>query len=98
MTLGDTTEQARETQAEHIARYYPELSKITDLDDWGPVGTPDEVARWFRTFGAAGVRHFICRFGAVDQFGQVERFTRDVLPALKSLTFADTGCAETDFA
>jgi hypothetical protein len=28
------------------------------------------------------VDHFICRFGALDQFGQVERFAADVLPAL----------------
>ena len=33
-----------------------------------------------RTFAEAGVDHFICRFGALDQFGQVERFAQDVLP------------------
>ena len=31
-------------------------------------------------FAEAGVDHFICRFGAIDQFGQVERFASDVLP------------------
>ncbi len=30
---------------------------------------------------AAGVTHFICRFGSMDQFGQVERFAKEVLPA-----------------
>jgi hypothetical protein len=29
------------------------------------------------------VDHFVCRFGALDQFGQVERFAADVLPALE---------------
>jgi hypothetical protein len=33
-----------------------------------------------RTFADAGVDHFICRFGAIDQFGQVERFANEVLP------------------
>ena len=31
-------------------------------------------------FAEAGVDHFICRFGAIDQFGQVERFAREILP------------------
>ena len=39
------------------------------------------IRSWFAT---AGVEHFICRFGSLDQFGQVERFARDVLPALRS--------------
>ena len=48
------------------------------------LGTPERIIEWFRTFAAAGVDHFICRFGSLDQFGQVERFARDVLPALRS--------------
>ena len=51
-----------------------------DLCNWGPVGTPEQIAEWLRTFADAGVDHFICRFGALDQFGQVERFAREVLP------------------
>ena len=54
-----------------------------DLSNWGPTGTPETVADWFRRFSAAGVDHFICRFGALDQFGQVERFAAEVLPALE---------------
>ena len=55
-----------------------------DLSNWGPVGTPEQIIAWFRTFAAAGVDHFICRFGSLDQFGQVERFARDVLPVLRA--------------
>jgi hypothetical protein len=29
------------------------------------------------------VNYFICRFGALDQFGQVERFAREVLPVFQ---------------
>jgi phthiodiolone/phenolphthiodiolone dimycocerosates ketoreductase len=44
------------------------------------VGTPEQIGEWLRTFRNAGVDHFICRFGAIDQFGQVERFASEVLP------------------
>ena len=36
------------------------------------------------TFAEAGVDHFICRFGAIDQFGQVERFAKEVLPVFSA--------------
>lgn len=80
MHIGDSAEEARHAFDEYISKYYPELSKAMDLSNWGPVGTPDEIAEWIRTFTEAGVDHFICRFGAIDQFGQVERFSKEVLP------------------
>ena len=80
MNIGDSREQAEAAFDEYISKYYPELSQAMDLSNWGPVGTPDEIADWVRTFADAGVDHFICRFGAIDQFDQVERFASDVLP------------------
>jgi alkanesulfonate monooxygenase SsuD/methylene tetrahydromethanopterin reductase-like flavin-dependent oxidoreductase (luciferase family) len=80
MNIGESAEQARAAFGDYISKYYPELSKAMDLSNWGPVGTPDDIADWIRTFADAGVRHFICRFGAIDQFGQVERFAQEVLP------------------
>lgn len=84
LNMGDSEDQARTAFGEYIGKYYPELSKAMNLSNWGPVGTPDQIIAWFRTFAEAGVDHFICRFGSLDQFGQVERFARDVLPALRS--------------
>ena len=84
MNIGDSEAQAQAAFGEYIGKYYPELSKAMNLSNWGPVGTPDQIIDWFRTFAAAGVNHFICRFGSLDQFGLVERFSRDVLPALRS--------------
>ena len=84
MNIGDSVDEARTAFGEYISKYYPELSQMTDLSNWGPVGTPDEIADWIRTFSDAGVDHFICRFGAIDQFGQVERFARDVLPLFQA--------------
>jgi alkanesulfonate monooxygenase SsuD/methylene tetrahydromethanopterin reductase-like flavin-dependent oxidoreductase (luciferase family) len=80
MNIGDSEEEARRDFADYISTYYPELSKSMDLSDWGPVGTPEQISAWLREFARRGVDHFICRFGALDQFGQVERFAREVLP------------------
>jgi alkanesulfonate monooxygenase SsuD/methylene tetrahydromethanopterin reductase-like flavin-dependent oxidoreductase (luciferase family) len=81
MNIGDSEDDARRDFDEYISKYYPELSKAMDLSNWGPVGTPVQITEWFREFAERGVSHFICRFGALDQFGQVERFAKEVLPA-----------------
>ncbi|HJW75454.1 MAG TPA: LLM class flavin-dependent oxidoreductase [Thermoleophilia bacterium] len=80
MNIAGSEAEAQRGINEYITQYYPELSKSVDLGEWGPVGTPDAIAEWIQTFARAGVTYFICRFGALDQFGQVERFARDVLP------------------
>jgi alkanesulfonate monooxygenase SsuD/methylene tetrahydromethanopterin reductase-like flavin-dependent oxidoreductase (luciferase family) len=80
MNIGESEAEARKAFGDYISKYYPELSQAMDLSNWGPVGTPDDIAAWLRTFAEAGVDHFICRFGAIDQFGQVERFAKEVLP------------------
>jgi alkanesulfonate monooxygenase SsuD/methylene tetrahydromethanopterin reductase-like flavin-dependent oxidoreductase (luciferase family) len=81
MNIGESEEAARASFDDYISKYYPELSQLMGLSNWGPVGTPEQIQDWLRTFASAGVDHFICRFGAIDQFGQVERFAADVLPA-----------------
>ena len=80
MNIDDSEAEARAAFDDYISKYYPELSKAMDLSNWGPVGTPEQIAEWIRTFADAGVEHFICRFGALDQFSQVERFAEEVLP------------------
>jgi alkanesulfonate monooxygenase SsuD/methylene tetrahydromethanopterin reductase-like flavin-dependent oxidoreductase (luciferase family) len=80
MNIGESEEEARSAFDDYISKYYPELSQAMDLSNWGPVGTPDQIAAWLREFADAGVDHFICRFGAIDQFGQVDRFAKEVLP------------------
>jgi alkanesulfonate monooxygenase SsuD/methylene tetrahydromethanopterin reductase-like flavin-dependent oxidoreductase (luciferase family) len=80
MNIAGSEAEAQRGIDAYITQYYPELSKAVDLGEWGPVGTPDQIARWIDDFAAAGVTYFICRFGALDQVGQVTRFARDVLP------------------
>ena len=84
MNIADTREEAHAGINSYITQYYPELSKAMDLREWGPIGTPEDVIDWLNTFAAAGVDYFICRFGSLDQFGQVERLARDVLPAFET--------------
>ena len=84
MHIGDSKTSAKTAFAEYIGRYYPELSQVVDLEEWGPVGTPDDIADWIRTFASAGVDTFICRFGAVDQSVQTARFAREVLPRFRA--------------
>jgi alkanesulfonate monooxygenase SsuD/methylene tetrahydromethanopterin reductase-like flavin-dependent oxidoreductase (luciferase family) len=80
MNIADSESEAQRGIDEYITQYYPELSRAVDLGEWGPVGTPDRIAQWIEEFAQAGVTYFICRFGALDQFGQVTRFAKDVLP------------------
>jgi alkanesulfonate monooxygenase SsuD/methylene tetrahydromethanopterin reductase-like flavin-dependent oxidoreductase (luciferase family) len=80
MNIGESEQEARAEFDEYISKYYPELSRTMDLSNWGPVGNPEQIAEWIRTFAEAGVTHFICRFGAIDQARQVERFATEVLP------------------
>ena len=84
MNIGDSADQAGAAFGEYISSYYPELSKSVDLSNWGPVGSPEAIVDWFQRFHAAGVDHFICRFGDLDQFGQLERFAAEVLPVLRA--------------
>ncbi|MDA8077166.1 MAG: LLM class flavin-dependent oxidoreductase [Actinomycetota bacterium] len=81
--LADTKADALAEQRRYIDAYYPGFSDAVGLDDWGPTGAPDDVIRWFRDFSDAGVSSFICRFAALDQPGQVERFAAEVLPAVQ---------------
>ena len=83
MNIADSEGEAQAAIGNYIGQYYPELSKSVDLGNWGPVGTPETIIAWLKEFRDAGVTHFICRFGDLDQFGQVERFAKEVLPAFE---------------
>lgn len=47
-------------------------------------GSGAACADWLGGFRRAGVRHLILRFGADDQFAQLERVASDVLPRLRT--------------
>ena len=63
-------------------KYYPELSQGDGPLQLGPGRHAGRRSpRGCASSPTRGVDHFICRFGAIDQFGQVERFAKEVLPA-----------------
>lgn len=80
--VADETETAEEQMHEYIADYYPAMYDPDGMADWGPMGTPAEVAEWFETFNELGCETFVVRFGAYDQREQLQRFADEVLPAL----------------
>lgn len=80
MNIAGSQAEAERDLGNYIGAYYPELSKSMDLGEWGPTGTADDVARWIQEFIDAGVTYFICRFGSMDQSGQVKRFAEEILP------------------
>ena len=77
-------------QRRYIDTYHPGFADAVGLDDWGPSGAADDVARWFQDFSDASVTSFICRFAALDQPGQVERFAGEVLPAVRRQDSVDS--------
>lgn len=82
LNVSDTAESAEEEMHEYISDYYPAMYDPDGMADWGPMGTPAEVAEWFDTFGENGCETFVVRFGAYDQEGQLGRFADEVLPRL----------------
>jgi alkanesulfonate monooxygenase SsuD/methylene tetrahydromethanopterin reductase-like flavin-dependent oxidoreductase (luciferase family) len=83
MNIADSSDEARAAFDGYISKYYPELSQAMDLSNWGPVGTAEQITEWMKEFAERGVDHFICRFGDLDQFSQVQRFAKEVLPAFE---------------
>jgi len=83
VTLAETTSEALGEQRRYVDAYYPGFSGAVQLNDWGPSGTSEVVAEWFRMFRDSGVTTFICRFASLDQPGQVERFAHEVLPVIR---------------
>jgi alkanesulfonate monooxygenase SsuD/methylene tetrahydromethanopterin reductase-like flavin-dependent oxidoreductase (luciferase family) len=86
VTLADSGDDAAGHFARFIAAFYPEFGSQVDPEDWGPLGTPDDVMKWFTRFAAAGVGYFIVRVGSVNERAALRRFASEVLPALRTQT------------
>ena len=56
MNIGDSEDEARTAFGDYISKYYPELSQAMDLSNWGPVGTPEQIADWIRDVRRRGCR------------------------------------------
>jgi alkanesulfonate monooxygenase SsuD/methylene tetrahydromethanopterin reductase-like flavin-dependent oxidoreductase (luciferase family) len=58
---------------------YETMSRLQGLC----AGTPQACAEWLQGFIAAGAQTVVIRFGGPDQFGQLERCTKEVLPQVR---------------
>ena len=61
---------------------YQVTMNIGESEDEARVAFDDYISKYYPEL--SGVDHFICRFGAIDQFAQVERFAKEVLPVFSA--------------
>ncbi|HEY7677834.1 MAG TPA: LLM class flavin-dependent oxidoreductase [Candidatus Methylomirabilis sp.] len=85
MNVNRDRAKARKEALEFTNKYYVTTYKSIEESMWerDPFGTPDDCIKKLKGIIEAGCRSFSFRFASPDQFGQVERFTKSVLPALK---------------
>ncbi|WP_415488541.1 LLM class flavin-dependent oxidoreductase [Candidatus Hikarchaeum yamanae] len=79
--ISDSKEKAIKDMEEYVGSYYP--TQYYNLNEWGPIGSAEDVIEWIETFADIGCETFIMRFGSFDQLGQMQRFADEVLPAFQ---------------
>lgn len=85
LNVSDDRETARREALDFINRYYGTAYGSVEESMWerDPFGSPEEVTEKVGGILDAGCRDISVRFASHDQFGQLERFTEQVLPALR---------------
>ena len=81
LVMLDSKQKAINDIQEYVGSYYP--TQYYNLDEWGPIGSAEDVIEWIETFSNIGCETFIMRFGSFDQMGQMQRFADEVLPAFQ---------------
>jgi probable F420-dependent oxidoreductase len=79
----DVAQAQREMQT-FIEGYYSAPYEILARQQGLCPGTAASCADWLNAFVAAGAQTLVLRFGSPDQFGQLERCVRDVLPQVRT--------------
>jgi probable F420-dependent oxidoreductase len=78
----DVAQAQREMQA-FAEGYYSAPYDVLVRQQGLCAGTAASCADWLNAFVAAGAQTLVLRFGSPDQFGQLERCVRDVLPQVR---------------
>jgi probable F420-dependent oxidoreductase len=78
----DTAQAEREIKA-FVEGYYGARHEVMARTQGLCPGAADTCAQWLRDFVSAGAQTLVIRFGGPDQFGQLERCAKDVLPQLR---------------
>jgi alkanesulfonate monooxygenase SsuD/methylene tetrahydromethanopterin reductase-like flavin-dependent oxidoreductase (luciferase family) len=85
VAVGPDRAAARREANDFLNRYYITSFKTLEESYWvkDAFGTPDDVIARVRAQQEAGCRLVCLRFAARDQFEQLDRFTRLVVPAFR---------------
>lgn len=81
VNLNEDREAAAAESKRFLDAYYGFDISRPRLDVWVAYGPPEEVIRKLREFFEAGAKEITIRLTSWDQRGQLERFTREVMPA-----------------
>jgi alkanesulfonate monooxygenase SsuD/methylene tetrahydromethanopterin reductase-like flavin-dependent oxidoreductase (luciferase family) len=80
--MDDDADRARQASVDFLDHYYS-IRPVSSqkMDAWLAVGKADAVIAKIQQFVDAGCTSMVVRFTSSDQQGQIERFSREVLPA-----------------
>ena len=80
--LDDNKEKAMKNGEEFLLAYYYTPFWGDSIERWGTYGAAQDLIDRINAFIANGAGHISVRFTHMDQMGQLERFTKEVLPHL----------------
>lgn len=83
LNINTNVAQAQQELRAFVEGYYGVAYEFMSRQQGGCAGTAESCAHWLNGFLAAGARTLVLRIGGPDQFGQLERCAKDVLPALQ---------------
>jgi alkanesulfonate monooxygenase SsuD/methylene tetrahydromethanopterin reductase-like flavin-dependent oxidoreductase (luciferase family) len=83
LNINSDVARAQQELQTFIEGYYGVPYEVMSRQQGGCAGTAESCAHWLNRFISAGAQTLVIRIGGPDQFGQLERCAREVLPALQ---------------
>ena len=84
LNINSDVAQAQREMQSFAEGYYGAPYEVLSRQQGLCAGTAEGCAAWLNAFVAAGAQTLVLRFGGPDQFGQLERCVRDVLPQVRT--------------
>ncbi len=84
LNINDDVSQAEKEMRTFLESYYSAPYEMLARHQGLCSGTASSCITWLNEFITAGAQTIVLRFGSSDQFGQLERCVRDVLPQLRT--------------
>lgn len=80
LNINEDVARAEQEMRTFIEGYYHAPFDVMTKRQSVCFGTVDTCVTWLKDFMAAGAQTIVVRFGCPDQVGQLERFTKDIMP------------------